>query len=194
MSDQTLDRHPARRQEIVAAAHAIATEDGWQGVSVRRVAARVGCSAAALYQYLPDKESILRSIAADGENRLGQVLKATSAERGRVRRLRAAARAYLGFVRDQPEVYRVMHGLDGVPRLGDSRAGGPAGAALASLAAGLIEKYCLAETATDLAERLLALFHGHAALALSAREPDWDRAAGLLSRSIEDVLHGMARR
>lgn len=194
MNDLDLDRRPARRQEIVAAAHAIATEAGWQAVSVRRVAARVGCSAAALYQYLPDKDSILRSIASEGEERLAADLRTAVAEPGRSRRLRAAARAYLVFALDNPELYRVMHGLDGVPRLGQPLADGPVGAILRAIAAALIDKHHLSEPAEDVAERMLALLHGHAAVALAGPLDDRDRAIRLLATTVDDALRGMMRR
>lgn len=194
MNDLDFDRRPARRQEIVAAAHAIATEAGWQAVSVRRVAARVGCSAAALYQYLPDKDSILRSIADDGEERLAADLRTAVAEPGRSRRLRAAARAYLTFALDNPELYRVMHGLDGVPRLGRALMDGPVGAILRTTAAALADKHHLTEPAEDVAERWLALLHGHAAVALAGRVDDRDRTINLLATTVDDALRGMARR
>ncbi len=163
-------------------------------MSVRRVAARVGCSAAALYQYLPDKDAILRSIASDGENRLAATLRAAVAEPGRSRRLRAVARAYLTFALDNPELYRVMHGLDGVPRLGRALTDGPAGTILRTVAAAMVEKHHLTEMAEDVAERLLALLHGHATLALTSCAADRERKLHLLATTVDEVLRGMARR
>lgn len=185
-------RRPARRQEIVAAAHAIANEGGWQAVSVRKVAARVGCSAAALYQYLPDKDAILQAIAAEGEERLAGLLRATLQDGGRSRRLRALARAYLAFVQENPQVYRVMHGLDGVPRMGAAPLDGPVAAVLREVAAGLADKYGLGEPAEDIAHRLLAVLHGHAALALISG--DGSHALRLLATTVDEALRGMARR
>lgn len=195
MFELDVQRRPTRRQEIVAAAHAIAAEEGWQAVSVRRVAARVGCSAAALYQYLPDKDSILRAIALEGEDRLAEALRAAMAEQpGRTRRMRAVARAYLSFALDNPEVYRVIHGLDGVSRLGTNPLDGPVGAVLRNAASALVDKHGLVEPAKDIAQRMLALAHGHATLVLANRNCDRDKALDLLATTVDDALRGMARR
>lgn len=161
---------------------------------MRRVAARVGCSAAALYQHLPDKDSILRIIAAEGEEGLSATLRRVIAEPGRSRRLRAVARAYLIFALDNPELYRVMHGLDGVPRLGADLISGPVGALLLSVAVGLAEKNHLSEPAEEIAGRLLALLHGHASLALADSIGDRERSLRQLAAAVDETLRGMARR
>lgn len=190
MLDQDVDRRPARRQEIVAAAYAIAAEDGWPAVSVRRVAARVGCSAAALYQYLPDKEAILRTIAAAGEDRLAAALRrAAAGEPAGVCRLSAVAAAYLDFALENPEFYQVMHGLDGVPRLGPAPLDGPVGAMLRDVAAGLAADLGLDEASAGLARRLLALLHGHAALALAGGKGG--DPAELLQAAVVETVRGL---
>src|SRR5258705_2577746 len=47
------------RDEITAAAIAIADTDGLAAVSIRRVAAAVGAGAMSLYSYVPDKETLI---------------------------------------------------------------------------------------------------------------------------------------
>jgi AcrR family transcriptional regulator len=47
------------RDEITAAAVAIADTDGLAAVSIRRVAAAIGAGAMSLYSYVPDKETLL---------------------------------------------------------------------------------------------------------------------------------------
>src|SRR5512138_1263088 len=47
------------RDEITAAALAIADAEGLTAVSIRRVAAAVGAGAMSLYSYVPDKETLL---------------------------------------------------------------------------------------------------------------------------------------
>ena len=55
----------SRRAEILAAAKALFVADGVEHVTMRRIAAAVGVSATALYVYFPDKDAILRAIAAE---------------------------------------------------------------------------------------------------------------------------------
>ncbi|KAF4407222.1 TetR/AcrR family transcriptional regulator [Streptomyces lycii] len=53
-------RKPAfSREEITAAAVALADAEGLEAVTMRRVAARVGAGAMSLYSYAPDKETLL---------------------------------------------------------------------------------------------------------------------------------------
>ncbi|MBB4679193.1 MULTISPECIES: TetR/AcrR family transcriptional regulator [Crossiella] len=55
---------PARltREAVVAAAVAIATEEGLAGVSMRRVAERMRCSPMALYRHIKDKEELVELV------------------------------------------------------------------------------------------------------------------------------------
>ncbi len=190
------ERRPARRQEIVDAARAIAVEEGWSAVSVRRVAARVGCSAAALYQYLPDKDAILAAIAADGGDRLAAAMEQAAADAGGpVKRLRAACRAYFDFALDKPALFRIVHGLGGVPRpSGDTAsASGAVAEFLQGLAQGAIDKRHLDRSAADLAATVQALLLGFAASALDGGLGDRERASALLATSVDDLLRGAAR-
>jgi AcrR family transcriptional regulator len=180
----------ARRDRIVAAARAIAVEEGWPAVSVRRVAARAGCSAAAIYQYLPDKAAIISAIAADGEDQMATAMRAAVTDvSGAGKRVRAAARAYWRFVEENPALYRVMHGLDGMPA--PPRSG--RAAILDDLAAGLIKKHALAADPADVSDSLGALLHGFAAAALQDRMP-LDRAGTLLQAAVDAWLKGLAKR
>lgn len=184
------ERRPARRQEIVDAARAIAVEEGWAAVSVRRVAARVGCSAATLYGYLPDKDAILAAIVADGDDRLAQAMRQASADAGGpAKRLRAALRAYWEFVAANPALYRVMHGL-GVARVADL-AGGATARQFDALAADLARKRGRDDHA-DLAAALAAVLHGFAAFALDGRLPA-DRAGALAFSTVDTMIDGFGR-
>jgi len=58
---------PGRKQEIIAAALAIADEQGLAAVTMRAVARRVGVTPMALYSHIPGKEGLLDSM-------LGQLL------------------------------------------------------------------------------------------------------------------------
>lgn len=188
-----IQRRPARHEEIVAAARALAVEEGWRAVSVRRIAARVGCCAAAIYQYLPDKESILKAIAEDGERRLAEAMAAAVADVGGAgKRMRAAARAHDRFVAENPALYRVLHGLDGVPRAGGGS--GPVRALLRELAAMLVKKHGLTAPADDVADAFAATLHGFAAAGLDGHLGDRQRMQALLAGTVDDLLRGLGRR
>jgi TetR/AcrR family transcriptional regulator, repressor for uid operon len=55
-------RHEEKRQEILAAAKACFTRDGFHGVSVAKICTEAGISPGHLYHYFPSKEAILDAI------------------------------------------------------------------------------------------------------------------------------------
>jgi AcrR family transcriptional regulator len=98
----------ARRGEILAAAKRLFLEEGYEHATMRRIAAELGVSAAALYGYFPDKEAILRAIA---EGAFGELLaRLEESQRGEASpldRFRASLRAYIAFGLARPDEYRL---------------------------------------------------------------------------------------
>lgn len=69
-------RHARTRQEILDAALAILHEKGPEKLSLRAIARRVDYSPAGLYEYFANKEEIISAVCAEGDRRLGLLLKA----------------------------------------------------------------------------------------------------------------------
>ena len=59
LADQPASRTPLDREQIVAAAIALADAEGLDAVSMRRVAASVGRGAMSLYRHVPDKDALV---------------------------------------------------------------------------------------------------------------------------------------
>jgi AcrR family transcriptional regulator len=96
-----------RKDRIVEAAREIAERDGWNAVTVRRLAGAIQFSQPVLYGHFPDgREGIVRAVAIDGFTRIAAVLTGD----GRATAREMAAR-YLGFARDHPAVYEAMFSL-----------------------------------------------------------------------------------
>jgi AcrR family transcriptional regulator len=102
------------RERLLDAARAIAVEQGWSAVTIRRIADRLEYSSPILYQHFTGKEALLDALLRDGFRRAGERLAAALA-RHPADPLTALARAYWDFAFAAPELYQVMHGLDGVP-------------------------------------------------------------------------------
>jgi AcrR family transcriptional regulator len=102
------------RQAILKAAGDIAAEEGWQAVTVRKVAEKVEYSPAALYEYFKSKEAILLELMREGFRLLSQEMRAVPEGDNPAQRLVAVARRYWDFAFQHPELYQVMHGLGGV--------------------------------------------------------------------------------
>jgi len=184
---------PARRKEIMDAARALASEGGWAGVTVRAVAARIGCSAPALYQYFRDKDAILAALAAEGRNQLTEAITAAvDPVHGPAKRLRAAMRGLWDFAMANPEVYAVMFGLDGLRGHGGSC--GPALAILRHAVSELATKRDASISAEDCADSLAAMAHGFIAQTLGGGFPGGsERALALFLTVVEDQTKALGR-
>jgi AcrR family transcriptional regulator len=104
------------KQSILVAAREIAAQDGWQAVTIRKVADRIEYSPPTIYEHFESKEAILQELIHEGFQALfdGLYPALTSPGDPEARLLRMAG-AYWEFAWKHPELYQVMHGLDGVP-------------------------------------------------------------------------------
>src|SRR5262245_52280453 len=113
------------RQAILAASRDIAAREGWQAVSIRKVAERIEYSPPTIYEHFASKEALLAALMRDGFRLLMERVRAsTSAAAAPEARFMGIALAYWEFAWDHPELYQVMHGLGGVPFCSDATLGG----------------------------------------------------------------------
>jgi AcrR family transcriptional regulator len=96
------------RGVILAAARDLARTEGWEAVSMRRLADRIGYSTNYAYRYFSGRDDILLALVVDGFTRLAQGMRTAG------HTLQAAGSAYLDFGLDEPDLYQVMYGLGGV--------------------------------------------------------------------------------
>src|SRR3954469_13214967 len=110
------------RQAILMASRDIAAREGWQSVSIRKVAERIEYSPPTIYEHFTSKEALLLELMREGFRLLMERVQAGSSSAAAPdARLRAVALAYWNFAWDYPELYQVMHGLGGVPFAFDAR-------------------------------------------------------------------------
>lgn len=106
----------ALRGAILNAAQEIAVREGWGAVSIRKIAERIEYSPPMVYEYFDDKEALLRAIKAEA---FGRLLIEMQHDHQRARNTQEAialiGQSYLDFAFANPALYRIMHGLDGVP-------------------------------------------------------------------------------
>lgn len=99
------------RRRILDAARQLFVREGFDNVSMRRIASRIEYSPAALYRYFRNKREILSVLREEGFARFVE-----RQERWRERyddpleRLRAGAREYIRFALSEPEHYHLMFG------------------------------------------------------------------------------------
>ena len=95
---------------ILDAARDILAEDGLDGLSMRAVAARVGLSATALYNYFENKQALVDRVVARGfrrfESYLWRALEGVPSSG--FDRLRALGAAYLRFSKENEQYFKIM--------------------------------------------------------------------------------------
>ena len=95
------------RAEILSAARALVKEQGYEGLTIRRVAGRMGCSPMALYSYFADKQAIMVALAREGFAHLADRL-ARRVPKDPMAALRRTMTAYVEYGLENPEEYRLV--------------------------------------------------------------------------------------
>lgn len=101
------------RDNILTAALEIVKEDGWQALSMRKIADKIEYTAPIIYEYFANKEGILLELTRQGNIILlkdfqNAYAKYTSPEE----QLEAVWRAYWDFAFEHKQLYQLMYGVD----------------------------------------------------------------------------------
>ncbi|MFS8202215.1 TetR/AcrR family transcriptional regulator [Streptomyces sp. CWNU-52B] len=115
----------AARESILSAALDVARRDGWDAVTMRRLADEIEYSANFAYRYFPGRDEILLALVREGFARLRDSMataatpaSGTSGTSGisdsAAAAVRRAGHAYLDFALTEPDLYQLMYGLGGV--------------------------------------------------------------------------------
>jgi AcrR family transcriptional regulator len=161
-------RSKATVDAIVQAGARVLGDQGWAGFTTNKVAEVAGVSIGSLYQYFPDKLSLIEAVRS---HHFEDVLRVIRKAMDRERPVRQFAEALVDGMIDahleHPALHRVM--LDEVPGHGD------ASAAHDSFRAEYLSRYA-------------------AAIAPYRRIAKRQRIAEVLSSAVEGVIHNAARR
>lgn len=103
--------HGDLRAAMLRATEQISAELGPDAVTVREVARRAGVSSGAPFHHFPTRRALMTAVAEEATHRLRQRMRdavaAVPASDAR-ERLRAMARAYLGWVVDNPAQFKIV--------------------------------------------------------------------------------------
>ena len=103
------ERRAERRQQIVATASQLFSEHGYDNVTLRAVAEKLGYAHAALYRYFPDKASLLAEICKETFAQLTLELDAQQAKaQGPEAELLAVSLGFVRFGLAHPHHYQVV--------------------------------------------------------------------------------------
>jgi len=102
----------AFRRRLAGAAMHLFAELGYEGVTMRAVAAALDISAMTSYRYVGGKEELFALVRAEAFRRFADRLEASIERAGDpIDRLRRLKRAYVRFAVDEPDAYRIMFEL-----------------------------------------------------------------------------------
>jgi len=115
----TIERKQRQKEEvyesILSAAWKLVKEDGWQGLSIRKIAEAIEYSIPVIYDHFENKEAILSEFTRQGFRVLTVSLKhARHASDDAGQQLKAVALAYWKFAFENQEYYQLMYGM-GMP-------------------------------------------------------------------------------
>ena len=96
----------ALRTRVIGVARDLFAHDGYEGVSMRRVAQAVGCSPAQLYTLFGGKRDLLRHIWEDAFSDLAAELRKASTEKDPLKRLSTMGDAWCRYWLANPDHYR----------------------------------------------------------------------------------------
>ena len=198
---QERDREATRRA-ILDAARELFVSEGYQNVSIRKIAERIEYSPAAIYGYFPSKDDIFFALAEEGFHLLGQGLKnPAEAERlaalAPLERIRVSFRRFYEFSREYPQYFALMFVDRSVPRINREYERFAFARDMRARLIGHIEE-CVrtgvfpGTVEPSVASRLLMMgLLGVAVMRMSDRLPDIENADGLAEDVLSVVLAGL---
>jgi len=100
------------RIRILDTAWQMVKDEGWQSLSIRKIAAAVDYSIPVIYDHFENKEAILFEFAKQGFHLLTKnIQKAVEKTADPAEQLKAIADAYWKFATKQKEYYQLMYGM-----------------------------------------------------------------------------------
>ena len=103
------ERERAERERlIVTAARELAETEGWDAVTMRRLAEQVEYSQPVLYSHFASKGAIMVAVAVEGFADLAEELSAARASVAAAAALAAISRTYMSFAARRPALYDAM--------------------------------------------------------------------------------------
>ncbi|RZK12351.1 MAG: TetR/AcrR family transcriptional regulator [Flavobacterium sp.] len=110
--DRILRQKEETRKNILDAAYTIAKEEGWQSLSMRKIADKIEYTAPIIYEYFSNKDAILQELTLKGFISLTKDLeKAKSLSEDPAEQLEKMWMAYWNFAFADKELYQVMYGV-----------------------------------------------------------------------------------
>jgi len=117
----TKERQDRERQAVTAsildAARDLFVAEGYQSVSIRKIAERIEYSPAAIYSYFPGKDDIFLALAAEGFHLLDEKVQSAMKTDSPLENVRGCWWAFYEFSQEHPAYFLLMFVDQSVPRI-----------------------------------------------------------------------------
>lgn len=153
------------RSHILDAARAIVVREGFDALSMRKLAEVVGYSPASLYLHFAGRDAIAHALCVEGHAQLLAALHAHDGVADAGERVKAMAHAYVAFGRGHPQVYRLIFTRS--PAYTDAAFSDPVSAGETALSL-FAQTLASSDTPPAAAETMWAALHGIVSLSLTA--------------------------
>ena len=111
--DRILRGKEETRTNILNAALTIGKKEGWQALSMRKIADIIEYTAPIIYEYFDNKDAILSELTCKGFGNLAERMQAAKARhRLPAKQLEAMWMAYWNFAFEEKEYYQLMLGVE----------------------------------------------------------------------------------
>lgn len=111
--DRILRLKEETRNNILDAACNIVKEEGWQGLSLRKIADAIEYTAPIIYEYFANKEAILQELTKKGYLVLNKdLIQAKKSKDNPAEQLEVMWLAYWKFAFENKEMYQLMFGVE----------------------------------------------------------------------------------
>lgn len=193
------------REKIMDGARALFAEEGYEAVTMRRIAEKIEYSPTAIYFHFADKADLFRAICAQDFLSLARRFQTIARVEDPVERLAAIGRAYADFGFRHPNHYRLMFMTPNLPVVteeGGGKAGNPEENAYVFLLETVTEAIQSGRLRTDLkdshlvAQMVWGSIHGIVSLRITRKlDPwvDWRGEKKLVEATITALMQGILR-
>lgn len=191
------------REQILEAARELFTTLGYEAVSMRRIADKIGYSPTTIYLHFADKQTLIRELCSSDFLNLAKHFQVAPQDDNPLVRLRSIGMAYLTFAQKLPNHYRMMfmtpHPAVAVEERQIAK-GNPEVDAWAVIQAAVEDAQAKGQLRTDIApEALSQMFfaglHGVAALHIAKGNDPWIKWVPLeqmANQMVETLIRGCA--
>lgn len=162
IADRKARERVEREERIRGTARRIAADEGWDAVTIRRLAEEIEYSQPVIYSHFRNRDAIVGAVAVEGFGQIAAILRAARESSSNERSaLENVAAAYIDFALGQSALYEAMLVLSGGLRFAQPDAQSELRDAFAALSS-VVAPFCQdVDTAT---ETLWAALHGAAEL------------------------------